>query len=134
MITFLSRKYDEKQTTGHWSFFEGDNRVFDCKTLEPPDKDNHQKISCIPLGDYIVTKHTSPTYGLCLKFQNVINRTHILCHWGNYYTNTEGCILVGSSFFDINGDGLKDVVSSKRTFDTIMNTVPDEFMCIIRKG
>jgi hypothetical protein len=36
----------------------------------------------------------------------------ILLHKGNYYKNTQGCILVGYYHSDINADGLLDVVNS----------------------
>ena len=57
--------------------------------------------------------------------------TYILIHHGNYYTNTRGCILPGDSVADINGDGHRDVTSSKRTMDKLNELLPDEFQMII---
>jgi hypothetical protein len=137
MIAFLSRKYGEKQTTGHICFFDGDDLVFDCKTLEPPWKYNLKNESCIYESTidqpyFHVKKHISPTYGLCFKVFGVKGRSEILFHLGNYYDNTDGCILVGEAFGDINKDGLKDVINSKDTFDKMMEKLPDSFKLYIK--
>lgn len=120
-----------KQTLGHFSFFEGTDVAFQCKTLELPWKDNEQEESCIPPGLYTVVKHRSPKYGLCLKVIDVKGREHILFHWGNFVENTLGCILVGAAHSDINKDGLKDVTNSKQTFRRLMRTVPRKFEMLI---
>lgn len=127
MIAIQSRKYDEKQTTSHFVLFDEDKLVFDCKTLEPPWKGNKKNISCIPEKEYDVIPHDSPKYGRCLLIKDVPNREFILFHWLNLYTETEGCIGVGNSFKDINSDNIKDIVSSKNTFDRLMKIAPDGF-------
>jgi hypothetical protein len=132
MIAFLSRNYDKKQTTGHLALFDEDELIFDCKTLEPQWNDNAKGNSCIYEGEFKVVVHNSPTYGRCLKIIDVKGRTYILIHWGNYRNNTEGCILVGSDFKDVNNDGLKDVVLSRHTFDRLMQIIEDEFTLIIK--
>ena len=132
MIAFLSRKYDKKQTTGHLVVFDEDEKVFDCKTIEPAWRKNQKNISCIPERTYIVSPHVSPTYGFCLKVEDVPGRSDILFHWGNYYKNTEGCILVGKMFKDIDGDGLKDIIHSKDTFLQLIKTCPEGFIMIIK--
>lgn len=84
-------------------------------TLEPAWRDNQQNISCIPDGTYLLTHHNSPTYGKCLKLHSVDGRTDILMHYGNFNTNTQGCILVGDGFKDINKDGTVDITNSRAT-------------------
>lgn len=39
----------------------------------------------------------SPKYGETFEITDVDGRTHILFHWGNYPSNTEGCVLLGTS-------------------------------------
>jgi len=127
MIAIQSRKYGKKQTTGHLCLFDEDDLVFDCKTLEPPWRGNKKNISCIPEREYDVIPHDSPKYGRCLLIKDVPNRSYILFHWLNFYTETEGCIGVGRDFKDINSDNIKDIISSKNTFDKLMKVAPDGF-------
>ncbi len=101
---------------------------FDCKTLELPWINNQQEISCIPVGSYICKKRWSEKYGHHFIVEGVPGRSYILIHFGNYYTNTKGCILVGLAFTDINNDGLLDVTSSKNTMKQLYDLQPDEFV------
>jgi hypothetical protein len=131
MIAFLSRKYEEFQTTGQLLFCNKDELVFQCNVLEPQWNENVPSNSCIPESRYLVKKHFSPKYGNCFIVDNVQNRSLILLHWGCYRGNTEGCLLVGSGFIDLNKDGLKDVISSRKTFDNLMQTIDCDFELII---
>lgn len=73
-------------------------------TLEPPERDNKPNLSCIPPGEYRVIWHRSPRYGWVYMLVDVLGRSFILTHWGNYggdkskgfKTHTLGCILLGS--------------------------------------
>jgi hypothetical protein len=129
---FLSRKYTDEQVSGYLTICDGDVKIFECVTLEPPYKDNQRNISCIPLGDYIVKPHVSPTFGKCFEIKDVSNRTHILIHAGNYNKDTKGCVLVGRGFADLNQDGLKDVTSSKVTLKDMLEKVTTPFLLLIR--
>jgi hypothetical protein len=51
----------------------------------------------------------------------------ILIHSGNFYTDILGCILVGDSYGDINHDGIKDVLNSKKTLAEIAKILPQSF-------
>ena len=51
------------------------------------------------------------------------NRSEILIHKGNYYTDILGCILIGSDLADINKDGLLDVTNSKNSVRRLMENV-----------
>jgi hypothetical protein len=67
-------------------------------TLEPPWKDNQPGVSCIPAGVYQVTITLSPRFGrLMPHLLNVPGRTEIECHYGNTVSDTEGCILLGTT-------------------------------------
>ncbi len=131
MIAFLSRKYEQKQTVGSLVIFDENDIIFQCLTKEPPWKGNQKNISCIPEREYNVVPHTSPKYGFCLMVENVPNRSYILFHWGNYYDETEGCILVGDDEKDINHDSVMDLINSKNTFIDLIKNCPEGFKLII---
>lgn len=76
---------------------------FICYVGELPWRDNASNVSCIPVGDYIVSPYVSPRFGKCLIIQNVKDRSYILVHAGNwmgdalkgYRTDLKGCIAPG---------------------------------------
>lgn len=107
--------------------------VFECKTLELPWLANQSNISCIPAGDYKVTRYQSPSKGEVFLLHDVPNRSYIEIHAGNFYTDIEGCILVGDIFRDIDQDGLKDVLNSRKTLDRLLTLMPDTFQVTIEK-
>lgn len=123
----LSRIYQPDCTVGILTFDK-----FRCFTLELPDLDNATNISCIPEGTYKVTKHNSPSKGECLKIHNVVGRSNILIHIGNYTSDILGCILVGERLADIDGDSIPDVTSSSKTLRELLSTVPDELTLRIK--
>lgn len=116
-----------KQTEGYLLVFNGIRKVFECCVLELADKGNQQNVSRIPAGTYPVIKHRSPKFGPSLWVRNVPGRSEVLVHYGNYYTNTRGCILPGRQFLDINHDGLVDVTDSRRTMGELLSFCEDEF-------
>lgn len=117
-----------KQTLGILFVMDELNRiVFDCFTLELPNFGNKKKVSNIPIGKYKVVKRTSPKYGNHFHILDVPNRDYILIHQGNYYTQIEGCVLVGKELKDINKDGLKDVTNSVATMKILNDLLPNEF-------
>src|SRR5690606_27726153 len=119
----------DKQTLGIMFVVDELNRiVFDCFTLELPDFSNKKKVSNIPKGKYDVVKRNSPKYGNHFHILNVPNRDYILIHQGNYYTQIEGCVLVGKELEDINKDGLKDVTNSVATMKKLNDLLPDKFV------
>jgi len=125
--TLKRKESDDKQTLGELSISEKGVTVLDCKTLELPWKNNQRNVSCIPVGTYQVLKRTSEKYGKHFHLQNVPDRSMILIHSGNYYTQTQGCILVGSGYEDINQDGITDVKESRLTLQKLYATMPDQF-------
>lgn len=121
------RALEKKQTLGIFQVFDEVEKIFECKTMELPWKENKINVSCIPPGSYWVVKHTSPKYDNCFWVLDVPGRTEILIHIGNYNMDTLGCILPGRQFSDINHDGLRDVTSSAKTMETLWNILPDKF-------
>jgi hypothetical protein len=132
MFALLSRSYGEKQTTGCLSIYDEDTAVFSCKTLELPYLENHKDISCIPPGEYKCEQITLKKFGLCFLVKNVPNRSGILFHSGNYTKDTEGCILPGLRFVDINLDGNIDVFDSTKALGMMLHILPSKFQLIIR--
>mgnify|MGYP001579009667 FL=1 len=49
------------------------------------------------------------------EIQNVPNRAGIRIHSGNYTRQILGCILLGKTLTDIDGDGIIDVTDSSTT-------------------
>lgn len=121
--TLYRTSSDDKQTLGTLSIFCGDELVYQCKTLELAWRDNKAFKSCIPCGKYRVKARQSATYGDHWHIQDVCGRDLILIHHGNYHRDTEGCVMVGQSFADINADGYRDVIRSKATMRAINNAI-----------
>lgn len=85
-------------TIGRFQIYNSSAKlIFEAITLELPYRKNEKNISCIPTGYYEVIKRVSEKYGECFQLQNVANRAGILIHTGNFYRDTKGCILLGSS-------------------------------------
>ena len=113
---------EEKQTIGKLYLLENNNSIInEWDTLELPWKDNQRRVSCIPKGIYKAKKHNSPRFGKSLWLQDVPNRSEILIHKGNYYTDILGCILIGTDLKDINNDGIIDVVNSARAVKELLS-------------
>ena len=125
---FRTQVAPDKQTLGTLFVIDSKNKVtYKCFTLELPNLNNKQKVSCIPTGEYTVVKRNSPKYGDHFHILDVPNRSFILIHQGNYHTQIEGCVLVGKDLVDINKDGILDVTSSVNTMKDLYGVLPDKF-------
>ena len=118
----IKRIYQDDCTVGIMQFIE--HRFF---SLELPNLCNLPNVSCIPQGLYRCRKASSNKYGECVEVRDVIDRTLIRIHWGNFTRDIKGCIAVGNGFTDIDRDGIIDVPNSKATFKKLMGVLPDEF-------
>lgn len=125
-------KYQEKQTLGEFTLFKNGTEIFNCKTLELPDLDNAFQKSHIPKGTYKVIPRTSVKFKKHYHILDVPDRTYILIHAGNYYTDILGCILVGENFAYINKDENLDVTNSKNTLKKILELAPEGFTLTIK--
>ena len=138
MKAIIERKdYTDKQVTGEFTLYDGENVIFTCKTLELPWRDNQNRISCIPTGTYHVVDRVSPTFGRSYHVKSpglndVVGRNWILIHPGNYHTQIKGCILVGRALAHINSDGYLDVTSSRDTLKELLRLAPEGFEMEIR--
>ena len=119
------------QTLGTFILFDGDKKVFECKTLELPYRNNAIGASCIPLGNYKVVARNSPKYGNHFHVLDVENRDYILFHQGNFNYQIRGCVLVGSELKDINNDGEKDVINSVNTLKKLVEITTEFELTII---
>lgn len=119
--------YTEKQTNGVLTIFNESDTVFTCYTLELPDLCNAKRISCIPSGTYKVVIRFSKKFGKHFHITDVNGRSYILIHSGNFYTQILGCVLVGDSLLDINRDGVKDVLNSRKTLKKLLKLAPNGF-------
>ena len=125
--------FEDKQVLSSFHFFKSGKLVLSVKALELADRSNKKRVSCIPLGVYRCVLRYSNKYGWHYHVKEVPGRTLILIHFGNYYTDTLGCILVGNAHKDINGDGYRDVTSSKKVMKKILAIMPNEFELEIQR-
>ncbi|MBS1635305.1 MAG: hypothetical protein JST26_05235 [Bacteroidetes bacterium] len=68
-----------------------------CYTLELPWADNLNNISCIPTGTYNGILRYDKADGWRIQLENVPNRTGVQIHMGNYTSQIQGCVLVGTN-------------------------------------
>jgi hypothetical protein len=126
----IKRKYTDTQTLGELTY-----ENFTCKVLELKWLDNKVQKSCIQEGTYKYTKEVHPKYGKCLRLHDVPGRSGVLVHYGNYagsdnprtgHPDSLGCPMVGTSFIDLNKDGIVDIGNSKNTIEKLYDLVPDK--------
>ena len=86
-------------------------------TLEPPDKQNAVRISCIPPGQYVAVRFNSPKYGKTWRVA-VHGRTYILFHAGCVLKHTKGCILLAEHYGKLTGN--LAILNSGKTFKRFM--------------
>lgn len=95
--------------------------TFSCRTLELPWRQNARGVSCIPKGTYRVRFTRSLKFPIgSYEVQDVPGRSGIRIHIGNYafkkngLPDIEGCILLGESYADLNGDRVLDIANSTK--------------------
>jgi len=130
MKSIISRSYGKNETLGTWMIVEGEKPMFSCKTIELPSNGNQKYTSCILEGMYWMEKITRPNGDNAFLLLDVLGRDNIEVHVGNYaagkHVDTEGCILPGAYFIDINNDGNLDVAESTKTFERLWNILPEK--------
>jgi cell division protein YceG involved in septum cleavage len=130
MKSVISRSYNKNETLGTWMIMEGEKPLFSCKAIELPDNGNQKYFSCIPEGMYWMTKIQRLNGDNAFLLSDVPGRSEILVHKGNYAAgkkvDTEGCILPGAYFVDLNNDGNLDVAESTKTMEKLWNILPDK--------
>jgi len=90
------------------------NKQFFCVTLEPSDELNAPNLSSIPAQQYVCRQYSSERYPFTFQVIDVPGRSLILFHPGNKLENTEGCILLGKSVYDLRYE--RGIANSGETF------------------
>ena len=101
-----------------------------CVTLELPYKMNKQNISCVPANKTYVCKKVMSNHFKkeVLLITGVPGRSGIEIHPGNTMDDTEGCIIVGSSYGKLRSDN-RGVLNSGDTFRMLMAALRDYDAC-----
>lgn len=93
---------------------EGGNIIFKSEAIERGWRNNANRVSCIPAGEYPVKLEYSPRFKTELyEIYGVSNRSECKFHAANYARQLNGCIALGNNRKDIDGDGYYDVTSSR---------------------
>ena len=128
MKAFLKRKIDDGKATIGTFFFDADDGVKNLASLELAWKDNQKSVSCIPKGTYKVKTTFSNKYQKDMwQVLDVPGRTGIRIHSANYYKQLEGCIALGSSIVDMDGDKTLDITDSRDAIAFAYGYLGDEF-------
>ena len=90
--------------------------IFSSQSIERGWLDNKSRISCIPEGTYDIRLEYSNRFETDLyEIYGVVGRSECKFHAANFARQLNGCIALGKNRADIDGDGFKDVTSSKDT-------------------
>jgi len=80
-------------------FFDKSNSANKFYLLELPWKNNEKNISCIPKGIYIVERDFYHKGGYeAFEYRDVIDRSEIKIHIGNYTKDILGCQAIGTHY------------------------------------
>jgi hypothetical protein len=128
-VTIVRNTDNGRETMGTLSaVIEGNPQVFSCDVLERPWLNNQSDVSCIPAGVYdAIWSFQGDLNEWHYELQNTGIRKGIFMHEGDFYYNSQGCLLLGVHPSDINADGQIDVTSSKPTvadFEAFCGRVP----------
>lgn len=108
---------DSKQTLGVCYIKNESGRIiFKSEAIERGWIDNRKRVSCIPEGEYPVKlEHSNRFRKKLYEIYGVPNRSECKFHAANYARQLNGCIALGNKRIDIDGDGYRDVTSSRKT-------------------
>lgn len=146
MYAELIRKhFSTKQTRGEFLVYSDSGSViFNAKSLELDVDGNKEGESCIPEGIYDMIPLVDRPEDVRFRKEKVgyfpylvdevVHRTGILFHHGNYYDDILGCVLLGSYFKDLDEDGLMDVANSKLTMKKLNKVVTDPIELTIKRS
>ena len=106
--------------------------IFNSQSIERGWLDNKSRISCIPAGTYDVKLEYSNRFKTDLyEIYGVSNRSECKFHAANFAKQLNGCIALGKNRVDINGDGFKDVTSSKDTMKRFHNAMDGDKYAVL---
>ena len=109
------------------------NKQVFCATLEESDRLNAANVSSIPAQQFVCRRVQSPRLGETFQVMDVPGRSHILFHAGNTDRDTEGCILLGSTWGNLSGR--RAVLNSGATYREFMGVMAgrDEFHLTVKE-
>lgn len=115
MVVTLTRTYFPDGTNGKLEY----NGKFICFTIELPWVANVKRISCIPEGEYFISKRYSDKFHWHMEVLNVNDRSHVLIHpANNAQMELKGCIAPVTK---LSGPGLG--LQSRQAFATFKRLV-----------
>lgn len=94
--------------------------------IELPFLDNRRSVSCILSGIYPFRKIVRPDGSEAIEIMNVLSRTHILAHSGNYMKDTKGCILPNLSYSYTSVNKIPYGITSKPQLKQILKVLPSQ--------
>jgi len=116
-LTLQRLHFTPRSTCGE--LYVDDSHEIFMHTLELPVKDGLPG-SAIPPGHYKVTIYASPHFGREVPLlEDVPNRSEIEIHFGNYPTDSRGCILVGLTH------ELDFIGESRKAFEKLFETIQE---------
>jgi len=121
MSDLILRRIDQtaEATFGHLT--DSENKQL-CVTLELPWKDNAHGVSCIPPGIYPLRRRFSPKHRCeVFEVENVPDRQNIELHIGNFASDTEGCVLLGTAFGTFEHE--HGITGSRAAFESFMRAM-----------
>jgi len=124
-------KKEEDRTLGRLLVFSGLDLIANFTTLELPFKNNERGNSSILSAFYYVEPRTADRFKKHLHVVGVPGRDYILIHAGNWPKDTNGCILVGSGFNDIDGDGKIEIMGSRKALNHLTEIITEKAELII---
>lgn len=103
-------------------------------TIERPWKNNEPFVSCIPTGQYRVTRRHSEKFGDHWLLLDVPERSLILIHVANYASELQGCIGIGTGQSIDKKRLCHMVTNSRKAMERFNDLLADEteFQLIIR--
>jgi len=123
----LTLKRSSREHSGVFGTLISEDEAFSCVTLEHayPVFDNNFT-SKIPAGQYTCVRGLHRLEGMTYSFETfeitcVPGHTDILFHWGNFNTDSAGCVLLGSNVIVESYNGPKMITNSKETFQKFIS-------------
>ena len=108
-------EHDNKEVIGILTIHDDSGKLLMVASTLEPIYGNNPKIA---LGKHELIKYFSPHWQTNLwKFNNPNERDRYFeIHIGNYVKDSDGCLLIGNGFANINSDREIDIINSKGTF------------------
>lgn len=124
---------DRNQTLGNCTVLDEDLKpLFSALSLERGWRNNEQRVSCVPLGDYKLKFEYSNRFNKKLwELKNVPGRSECKFHSANYWYQLNGCISLGLKLADINRDGYPDITSSRNTMNAFERVFGDDTEAVL---